>query len=331
MLSRAFAVARAAVTPRVLPSDMTLVTANSRISLVGSLGGAIFAPLGLAVQWAFGVTWLLRLSLFVFVGAAFLAWQLPKHVDQASETKARGFTRAVLSVRPTRDHNPFSVSGLPVALRSMLPMRALVGFLSLFLTFQFYESTHHSKGALAEVALAAVVGSSTAIVVGNRLGRRRPELLMVVGLVLSTGICVLGALTSYSNGLAFVVALVATFGASFGKLGLDAIIQRDIPEDRRSSAFARSETALQLSWVAGGALGLIPFGGREGFIVAAVGMVVALAQEVAGLRGIQLRGQRSAQAPVVRSARQGAAERDAPRDGGGTMTLPFPDEPGSSR
>ncbi|HVU72229.1 MAG TPA: MFS transporter [Mycobacteriales bacterium] len=329
MLSRAFSVARAAVTPRVLPANMTLVSANSRISLIGSLGGVVFAPIGLGIQALFGVTWLLRLNLFVFVAAALLAWQLPKHVDHASETKAKGFARAAFSVRPSRDNNPFSLSGLPTALRSVLPLRALVGFLSLFLAFRFYADQHSSKGALAKVALAAVIGSSTAIFIGNRLGKRRPELLMVIGLILSTGICVLGALTSYSTGLAFVVALVATFGGSFGKLGLDAVIQRDTPEETRSSAFARSETALQLAWVAGGALGLIPFSGREGFIVAAVGMTVALLQELAGLRGMQARiahaPGRSAAPPDIEPATLGAVETTRP-DPAGTLVLPFPED-----
>jgi hypothetical protein len=284
---------------------------------------------GLAVQWAFGVTWLLRLNLFVFIGGALLAWQLPKHVDHAWETKAKGFARAALSVRPTRTHNPFSLGGLPTALRSVLPLRALTGFLTLFLAFRFYEDSHSSKGALAKVALAALVGSSTAIFIGNRLGKRRPELLMVVGLVLSTGICVLGALTSYSTGLAFVVALVATFGASFGKLGLDAVIQRDTPEETRSSAFARSETALQLAWVAGGALGLIPFTGREGFVIAAVGMVAALLQEVAGLRGMRTaratRGTEGTHPPTAREPTPPPRAAARP-DPAGTLVLPFPED-----
>ena len=37
---------------------------------------------------------------------------------------------------------------------------------------------------------------------------------------------------------------------------LDATIQRDVPERHRTSAFARSETLLQLSWVVGGFIGI---------------------------------------------------------------------------
>ncbi|MDQ3165860.1 MAG: hypothetical protein M3Q17_06855, partial [Actinomycetota bacterium] len=44
---------------------------------------------------------------------------------------------------------------------------------------------------------------------------------------------------------------------SLGKLSLDALIQRDVPESVRTSVFARSETLLQLSWVLGGFLGIL--------------------------------------------------------------------------
>jgi hypothetical protein len=41
------------------------------------------------------------------------------------------------------------------------------------------------------------------------------------------------------------------------KVCLDAVIQRDLPERSRASAFGHSETVLQLAWVCGGALGLL--------------------------------------------------------------------------
>ena len=43
---------------------------------------------------------------------------------------------------------------------------------------------------------------------------------------------------------------------ALGKLSLDSLIQRDVPERVRVGAFARSETLLQLSWVVGGFIGI---------------------------------------------------------------------------
>jgi predicted MFS family arabinose efflux permease len=53
------------------------------------------------------------------------------------------------------------------------------------------------------------------------------------------------------------------------------MIQNDVPEDLRSSAFARSETFMQLAWVLGAAIGVVmpshgPGDGMIAFIVAAI-------------------------------------------------------------
>ena len=79
-----------------------------------------------------------------------------------------------------------------------------------------------------------------------------------------------------------VCMAVSAAGNALGKLSLDAVIQRDVDETLRSSAFARSETLLQLSWVVGAAVALLlPSNeGRIGFTVAGaflgVGVVVVL-------------------------------------------------------
>jgi hypothetical protein len=81
----------------------------------------------------------------------------------------------------------------------------------------------------------------------------------------------------------------AALAQSLGKLSLDALVQREVPEEVRASAFARGETALQLAWVIGGAIGIVlPLagpdafawlltGGRLGLLVSAAGLTAALA------------------------------------------------------
>ena len=61
------------------------------------------------------------------------------------------------------------------------------------------------------------------------------------------------------------LAAIAGFAQALAKLSLDALIQRDVPEAVRTSAFARSETLLQMSWVLGGAVGIVlPLNGTPG-------------------------------------------------------------------
>ena len=100
----------------------------------------------------------------------------------------------------------------------------------------------------------------------------------------------------YSFPLAAVVAGVAALTNALGKVSLDAIIQREVPERQRASAFARSETVLQLAWVVGGALGIaLPPIGWLGFTVAAVLLGVAVAAILYGV----LRGRSHPPSPVA--------------------------------
>jgi len=60
------------------------------------------------------------------------------------------------------------------------------------------------------------------------------------------------------------------------QLCLDALVQSDVPERVRTSAFARSETVLQLAWVVGGFVGLaLPLSGAWGLGIAAAATGVA--------------------------------------------------------
>ena len=56
---------------------------------------------------------------------------------------------------------------------------------------------------------------------------------------------------------AIIVAFSAAVGQTLVKLALDSIVQHEIRPEVRSSTFAASETLHQLSWVAGGLLGLL--------------------------------------------------------------------------
>ena len=62
--------------------------------------------------------------------------------------------------------------------------------------------------------------------------------------------------------------------AQLAKLCFDALVQRDVPENVRTSVFAWSETMLQMLWVVGGTLGIVlPLDPHIGFPVCAVALV----------------------------------------------------------
>ena len=307
VLSRAFGVARSAVVPRVLPEGSTLVKINSRVTLTGVIAGLIVAPVGFGIAKVVGYPWMLRVAALVFVVGLFLAWTLPSQVDSAAgEKKAPSLAGAAVSSRGSRVHRV--LGELPAALRSAASLRAFVGFLTLFLAFRIREDGG-GLGGIAILGLAAGVGSAVGVFIGGKVKQSRPESLLVLGLLLALGATFVAALL-YSVLTAMIAAFVVTMAGSMSKLGLDAVIQRDVSEDTRNSAFARSETALQLSWVAGGAIGLLPMPGWLGFTLGTIFMLGALLAESAALRRART---------AHRSERQGRVA-GGPSDRLGTLT-----------
>lgn len=246
--SKAYGVARAATVPRLLPESQTLVKANSRISLAGVVGGAVSAPIaGLAAS--IGGQWSLRYAFVVFAGATILAILLPAQADASADEKQVG--------RREKFRLPVSIV---FALRCNVGLRLLSGFLTMFMAFVLtqnpFESWHHDTTILLGLVIgAAGLGNTVGIGLTSVLKRLNPAIVIVVALIADAAAAVCAALF---YGLVACVALGLTIGVAqaMGKLALDATIQRDVPENYRTSAFARSETVLQLSWVIGGFLGV---------------------------------------------------------------------------
>jgi MFS family permease len=273
--SKAYGVTRSATVPRLLPKGGTLVAVNSRISLAGIVSGAFGAGLAAGIS-TFSLAWSLRVTFLVFCVGTVLALRLPARVDSTT-----GETLTTISLDDTGPipRRRSVGNAVVIALRANGALRAFSGFLTMFFAFLLRE---HPIGnlepavAFGLVAAAAGVGSTVGTTIGSRL-KARPDFVIAVVLTILTAAAVAGAL---AYGIVTVVAVAAAAGLaqSLGKLSLDAIVQRDVPEAVRTSAFARSETVLQLSWVVGGGIGIaLPLNGRLGLSLAAAGLLAMLA------------------------------------------------------
>ena len=165
------------------------------------------------------------------------------------------------------------------------------GFLALFIAFVI-KSEYAESSAFTQLLLLGVVGVAAGIggFLGNAIGARmplsKPDLVSIGSLaavVLTTLIAALipGLIT------AAIVGLVGSTASALAKVCLDSVIQHELPEASRASAFGVSETALQLSWVFGGVVGLLIGGvwtfGHDsvytiGFAVVTVLLAVGLTQ-----------------------------------------------------
>ncbi|MDX6253480.1 MAG: hypothetical protein QOF10_6840 [Kribbellaceae bacterium] len=270
--SKAYGVTRASAVPRLLPKDVTLVTANSRISLAGLAGATIGAGIAGAFA-AIGPQWSLRWAALVYTVGLVLAIRLPSRVDSPAGEEMTGAAG--------RDARRRAITAaVSRGIRCNLGLRFVSGFLTMYLAFLLRDrpiSGLNGAFAAGAVIAAAGIGNSLGTLTGSLLKARKPEAVVLVVLLADAIVAVCVAVL-YGFPMLIVLGLVAGLCSSLGKLSLDAMIQRDVPETVRTSVFARSETVLQLAWVIGGGCGiLLPLIPRLGFgFLAAVLVIVVV-------------------------------------------------------
>ncbi|WP_338771686.1 MFS transporter [Nocardia vulneris] len=302
--SKSFSVLKSAVTPRVLPPDIDLVRTNSRLTVFGLVGGTIGAGAiaGLAAMAA-GSNGALIFATLIACAGTYLSLRIPSWVEVTE-----GEVPATLSyhgpdahtevlsadkesaVPPRKRRQPLGRS-VVTGLWGNSAIRVLTGFLTFYIAFVAKATEHRpvqQAAMLGVVGAAAAIGNFAGNATGARIKLGRPSLI-VLG---CTAACALVALfATFTNNLlgAALATLVAAGTSALAKVSLDALIQDDLPPESIASGFGRSETVLQLSWVVGGAAGvLLPTDYWKGFAVITAVLVVGLVQTFVSYRGHSL-------------------------------------------
>jgi MFS family permease len=295
--SKAYGVLRAAVTPQLLPDEITLVTANARASFAGLIASSVAAPAGAGLAVLIGPGWVLRIGTALFLLGIVFAMRLPKHVDMPDTAEAPPDAATVGTAagtaaggaadgapdRPARHWRTLPRVGPVVAeaMQANAVLRALSGFLVLYLAFllrqERFDPVSHNL-ALGLLAAFAGAGGLIGTALGAWMKARAPRLIVTATLAAVTAVTAVSALF-FGLWAALAVALAAGLGQVLGKLSMDAVVQREIGEEVRSSTFAVTETLHQLAWVVGGLLGLgmsIVADGRVALAVVAAALAVSL-------------------------------------------------------
>ncbi len=191
-------------------------------------------------------------------------------------------------------------------------VKVMVGFL--FLYPAFVAKSHDASGweqlrILGLIGLAAAIGNFAGNFTAARLKLGHPAQLVVRAAVAVTGVAVATAVTG--NLLVAAFATLVTSGASaIAKASLDASLQDDLPEASRASAFGRSESLLQLAWVAGGATGVLIYTDLwVGFTAISAMLILGLAQTAVSHHGDSLIPGFGGNRPVV-AEREGVQTGD---------------------
>ena len=325
VLSKSFSVLRSAVTPRVLPPTIDLVRVNSRLTVFGLLGGTIVGgAVAVAAEYLFNLFHMpgaLYVCVAVTLAGAVFAMRIPKWVEVTE-----GEVPTTLSYHGGDDElrrHPkgwFGETGprrqplgrnIITALWGNCTIKLMVGFLFLYPAF---VAKSHDKSGWEQLMILGLIGGAAAIgsFGGNfasaRLQLGHPAQLVVRATIAVTAVALATALTGKLM-VAVLAALVTSAASAIAKASLDASLQDDLPEESRASAFGRSESLLQLAWVAGGATGVLVYTQLHvGFTVISCVLIVGLAQTLVSYRGESLIPGLGGNRPVL-AAQEGAHAR----------------------
>ena len=339
VLQKAGGVVKASVTPRLLPAEITLVTANARSGLISIVASTVAAGVAAGIQYTGGAAWTLRVGTLIYLAAMVLALRLPEQVDSPALAPAPAPAPHRQAPPPPpypyppqggrqSDTLPLEPAALPPGgtanghrgrwrtLASVGPvvaeamtvnavLRAFSGYILFLLAFLLrsldFGAPHHSVSHnFALGALAA--GLALGSFTSMLLGsffRGRSPHLIMFSVLAIAPVVTVICAWSFGLWAAVTVEFTAIFCASLAKLGQDSIVQREIGDEIRSSTFAVSETLNQVANVAGGLVGVLVSMLDNGQI----GLAIAAAGlTVALVMLIARRRQR------VRATWQGAAE-----------------------
>ncbi|MBV8966774.1 MAG: MFS transporter [Mycobacteriaceae bacterium] len=310
VLSKSFSVLRSAVTPRVMPPTIDLVRVNSRLTVFGLIGGTIVGGgVAAAVEYVFTKLFHLPGALFVIVVVtivgAYLSMKIPRWVEVTEGEVPATLTYHGRSAPLRRDphHDTGSRATKPgrprqplgrniiTSLWGNVTIKIMVGFLFLYPAFvakQTGEDGLHQVAILGVIGTAAAVGNFAGNALSARLKLGRPSMLVVRCAIMVTVVALAAAF--FGDLVVMAIATLITSGCSaVGKASLDACLQDDLPEASRASAFGRSESLLQLGWVAGGATGVLVYTDlRVGFTAISSFLILGLAQTIVSYRGDSL-------------------------------------------
>lgn len=266
VLQKGYHVSRAALVPAVCPHEDELIQANSKLALLSSVGALVGGALGAGLIFIFGNSASTILAVAVFIAGALAATQLPqvqvaaKPVDETEKLEVRG-------------------ANIILAATAIAVMRGIVGFTTFLLAFHLragedgVDTTQPgaavgaAMGTIRDIDIAgtpgppqwhlgvaglaagagALLGAKYAPSVRDRTGEER---IVLGALVVTATTAILGAWGGGITGTA-MLAFGVGISAAMGKLGFDALVQRDAPRANHGRAFAKFEGRFQLTWALG--------------------------------------------------------------------------------
>lgn len=237
--NKASGITKQALVPTLVAKPGHLVSANSRLARMGTLGGAIAAPIGAGLMAATGAPVILGLACASFGGSA-AATAMLRTRRSVDEEEAN----PIVEYRQTHDAT-LVATGWAYSV-----IRLSVGFFIFGTAFALRRTSEPAwvyGAAAALYALGVFAGNAVA----PALRRRHTEDRLVAGSLFALAIvAILGAVQA-ARPIVLLVAAVLGLSTAVGKQGFDALVQIRTDPALQGRTFARFETRFQIGWVLG--------------------------------------------------------------------------------
>lgn len=293
VLSKGMSIAKSSLVPSVVTDEAELVLANSRLALIGVLGGVAAGPIAAGIFKTVGAPWVLRAGSVVFVLGAIAAFMIPR-------------ARSVAPAETAGDRAQLHVPSIVAAGTAMALLRGVVGFFTFFAAFELKRS-HQPAWMFGVVIIGSAAGGGLGTIIAPLLRRKIREEWMLAGALVVPAVALVFAARGYSATVLAVAAGAVAISAACGRMAFDSILQRDGADAARGRAFARYETRFQIAWVIGGVLAvLFPGGGRSGIFLVALVLLFAGLSYIGAVRRLPPRK------PALPEASRNPAVPEAP-------------------
>ena len=265
VLGKSYSVAKSAVLPELVRSDLGLVESNAKLSVVGALSSMTGAAIG-GLALLGGDAWPAWAAVFGFGVTMLYALQMPKIVVAKKPATANEITKL-------RTESIVYTAG------TMAFLRAAVGFVTFLLAFEFRggeeglslsgigeaagvatghlrdQNVFGTPGAPAWHFGVVMVAAGLGMLIGANLAPRlRKRFLEEQIIFFSLLLLFTGAITAaFARGVlaAVLISFVTTISGGTAKLAFDSLVQRDAPDANHGRFFARFEGRFQMSWAIG--------------------------------------------------------------------------------
>lgn len=238
---KAYALARTAMLPQLVPEPDRLADASGHLSRVGTVAGGVGTAIGGAIIGLFGAEVVPLLAVPVFIAAAVAAKRIP-----ANQSIGR------LQIGAIREKVPDVVRRAGIAVCGIRASNGALGFLLAFAIKRGGVGSWIFVVALAATGVGSYLGT---LVTGALLRRLSAD--QVVALVLFVpGVVTLITVLAAGNYGIVVVAFTIGLGGSVATRTMDALYGR-VPDATRGRAISANELRFQLSNVTGSVLAVM--------------------------------------------------------------------------